>query len=74
LGNLFILTTMAKGTSKNSETSDFRIQNKSMKLKMDIINIAANKGLTVTAFLRTVIIETRNSYPESMRQPLKDSL
>jgi hypothetical protein len=58
--------------AKEIKTAEFRIQNKSMKLKVDIINIAANKGQTVTAFLRTLIIEARNSYPEEMRKPLKD--
>jgi len=58
--------------AKETKTAEFRIVNKSMRLKNDIINIAANKGQTVTAFLRTLIIETRNSYPEEMRKPLKD--
>lgn len=42
-------------------------------VKKDLVNIAANKGISLNALLIPHIIEIRNSYPESLRsEPMKD--
>jgi len=43
---------MAKGSSKETKTAKFVISNNNMDLKRDIVNIAANLGLTYAQFLR----------------------
>lgn len=61
---------MAKGSSDNTKKPDFHIRNSNLDLKKEIINIAKHKGISYSAFLRSRIIEIRDSFPAHMRQPL----
>ena len=62
-----------KGNIQKSETPDFRVRNKSMTLKKEIVNIAAHKGLGYSAFLRSEIIKIRDNAPAEHRiAPSKD--
>lgn len=64
---------MARGSSKETKDPEFRISNTNLQLKKDIINIAANLGVTYSQFLRKEIIKIRDSFPEEKRRPtLKD--
>jgi hypothetical protein len=56
-----------RGSSKNTETPNFHIPNKNLKLKKEIINIASHKGVSYSQFLRQEIIRIRDSYPEHQR-------
>lgn len=63
---------MAKGSSKTTQTPKIIVENKSMKLKMDLIGIADRKGQSLSAFIRSKLIEIRDSIPEEMRKPTTD--
>lgn len=60
---------MARGSSKETKDPEFRISNTNLQLKKDIINIAANLGVTYSQFLRKEIIKIRDSFPEEKRRP-----
>ena len=49
--------------------AEFTVPNKSEKLKEEIKNIAAHKGIPYGTFLRSEIIKIRDSYPLAMRMP-----
>lgn len=62
---------MASGSSRRTNTPNFVIQNSSIKLKREIVSIAASEGKTYSQFIREQIIKVRNSYPDSARKYLE---
>lgn len=63
---------MAKGSSKNTETPDFWITNRNMKLKREIVNISKSEGKTYSQFCREQLIKIAASFPESARKYRED--
>jgi hypothetical protein len=49
--------------------SDIRVRGVSKNIIQDLINVAANKGITLNNLLKTTITEIRNSFPEDKRMP-----
>lgn len=61
-------TTMAQGSSKNTETADFWIRNMNMRLKREIVNISKSEGKTYSQFCREQLIKIAAAYPESAKK------
>lgn len=57
---------MAKKSGRNllSDYSGFRVGNKSVQLKRDIVMIAKHEGVSYGEFLRRQIVKIRDAYPE----------
>lgn len=60
-------------SSEPTKTARFVIESRNLQLKLDLVNIAENKGYTLSTFLRRELFKIRDSYPEHMRKPpMKD--
>lgn len=48
---------MAKGSWKKTKDPEFRISNKNLRLKHEVINIAKANGMTYSQWCRSLIIK-----------------
>jgi len=55
-----------------SKKPDIRVRRVAESLHADLMNIAANKGITLNNFLRYTLRDIANSFPPEMKKPLRD--
>ncbi len=58
---------MARGSYKETNDPEFRITNKNLRLKREIINISKSKGMTYSQYCRSLIIKARNDASQQER-------
>lgn len=59
-------------TTKKKGEDEIRVRGVSPKLVTELNNIANNIGISLTQMLKPKLREISDSYPEKMKEPLKD--